>query len=117
MKKDLETSVRTQTYEARVYDPIVVACLRDERDRAIDLMLNAAEGLHLAEPNRYPTLADGLDSCRATMMLIALRMDAVQYQTVTEILGLAQSVPTASLRDGQMVVEVQSCRPSTHEAD
>jgi len=111
MNNDLEKSVNAQL-DARIYKPIVAACLQDERDRAVELLLNAAEGLHLADPRQHPTLADGLATCKAVMMSLALRMDAGRYQKVTEVLGLAQSLPTPSFQDRGMKAAIQLLGPS-----
>ena len=111
MNKGLETTVNAELYDARIYYPIVAACLQGERERAAELLLNAAEGLHLSNEAQHPTLADGLATCKGVMMSLALGMDATRYQKITEALGLAQSLPTPSTKDLGMTRAMQLLGP------
>ena len=71
-----------------VFEAIACACKQGEAERAIELMLDAAEALHVAEPRVYPKLVDGVEACRCQMMRLALRMNLADYEQVTRVLGL-----------------------------
>lgn len=88
--------------DARIYGPIVTACVEGARERAIDLVLNAAEGLVLEAPERFPMLADAIAECKGRLMVLALAGSPQAYLAITQTLGLAQQIPTFNCGEARM---------------
>lgn len=95
--------MKVRNGDTRIYGPIITACLEGARERAIELVLNAAEGLMADAPARFPTLADAMDECRARLMAMALELGEHGFRPITTILGLAREVPTPKSSDNDLL--------------